>query len=222
MKLNEISYESNKGIFETMASLTDFDLWDATAGAYMDIEYELRFSGEKPAAPILVKMLDDDNILSTTDENKIVNLLYAKYHRAWEQYKKYDESDYDVWDDVEKITKTKTGSDTQTPEDWVTTSEGLAADNYSEVDSSTYGFNSSSAVPADKTESKTNSKISTEQSGTLATVYDTEEVTEMKGSSKLRTGAEMMEFDERFWTRWNFVDAVFKDCDKILTCPYYE
>lgn len=204
-----------KQFFQLFPSLiTDFDLWTQSDGEYMDMIYFGNHSGEKPCSPLL------ETWAGTI--NQIALMVYSKYQRNWEQFKKYLAADYDIWDDVEDETRTIDENNYDRPQNWKTVSEGDAEDNQTEVNTSVYGFNSSNAVPDGKSESSTSSKITTEQSGTFEREKDYTETLHRQGSSKLRTGAEMMEFDDRFWANWNYFESIFRDTDKELTCPYYE
>jgi len=224
LKIKDVFDFTDSFIFKYLATaITDFDLWTEDEGEQMDLEYLGRWSAEKPLSTLTERFIDEDTeTISTADLQKLAKLIYSKYHRAWEQFKKYDDADYDVWDDVENITRTIGGGVTQTPTNWKTVSSGTTLDNYSNSDSSIYGYNSSSPVPDSKNESESSSKITTEQQGTYKTTENRTETEFRKGSSKLRTGAEMMEFDEKFWTRWNFINAVYRTVDQVLCADFYE
>ena len=221
-KIKDVFAWDRSFIFEYLPNaIQDFELWTEEEGQYMDSEYLGQWSGLKPISTLTEKCVVDDEI---SDENlhKLAQLIYAKYHRRWEQYKKYDQADYDVWDDIEDETHTIQEANEQKPSDWKTTSQGTDADNNTTTDFGRYGENSEDAVPYDTQTSKSNSKIETEQSGTYLTEHGLTETVHKQGSSKLRTGSEMMEFDLRFWRNWSFIEQIFRDVDSVLCADYYD
>lgn len=221
-KIKDIWDFDDSFIFSYLATLQDFSLWTSTEGTYMDIMYLSEHSAEKPLSSLTEKYVEEDGTISTLNMQKLANIIYAKYKRNWKQFNKYDEADYDIWDDVENETRSYTLTDNQKPKDWKLTVEGSEQDNNGEVNTSIYGFNSEEAVPSEKVESKSNSKSVTEQSGSFQTDHRYSESVFKKGSSKLRTGAEMMQLDLDFWDKWSFIEEVFRDVDEVLCGNYYE
>lgn len=198
-----------KGIFTAIANITGFDLWDTDTAKLMDLEYLNGFSGLKVMAPLMWHFHYTDNEISTADLAKVANLLYAKYKTAWSQYKEYLEADYDLYDDVDDETVTRTPNLT-------TESAGGKADNEVETNEQVYGFDSSSPADSNKTTSKASHKDTTTQTGTESVT------THRAGSSRLYTGGEMLGKDHKFWDNFNFFTEIFKDVDAVIALGIYE
>ena len=195
-------------------NIPDFDLWDTETGRYMDYMYIGKQSGEKLAGNLVQKW--QGNI------HDLAFMVYSKYRHNWEQAKKYLSADYDLYDDVEHEERIIGENTTQTPNNWKTTLTGTAADNYTETENEIYGYNSAAASDDSKQTTKQNTNTVSEQTGTYENDRQYTETVDRRGSSKLRTGGEMLEIDNRFWNNWNFFNLIFKDVDKELTLKIYD
>lgn len=193
---------------------------EETEASLLDSYYFNGWSYDKYITPMLEKHIEG-GVIPEVYIDILADFIWGRFGRNWEQYKKYIKADYDVFDDVEEETRIIKGDETQKPENWASVTQGLSSDNNSETEEYTYGFNSNTATPSGKSTIKTSNKQTTSQEGSYKTSEDRTETINRKGSSKLRTGSEMIEFDYRFWGSWDFYESMFKDVDKVLTLLVY-
>ena len=227
----------------------------------LDIEYHGARSGSKFVAPIIYNWLDDDTAaLTATGISNLVAAVKATYLHKWShiwtlyttQYSPLNSYDItEVMDrdatyviDSEKrrddnLTERTQGDDdvTNSGTDTVTTTP-LGTET---VEHSVYGFNSDSAVNADKTVTtpavvttettqhghKSERDIDTSTTNTgYQTMTEDAENTDEEDWTKTRRGrmynvpAEMLSADRDFWLDGYF-SIVFDDLDKLLTLAIY-
>ena len=217
--------------------------WDVDASV-LDIDYHGNHSGEKLISPLLLKLLkaDGGEQISIIHKSQIAIIIYERFIDNW--VKRWDvlQAEYDpienysmvenMLDDVtehEKGTtltrtldtaKTKTGTDTTTPNTEIT-AEGYI-----------YGYDSGVASPSDKSVSTTSGTNETEYNTTDAETGTVTDVasgtdTDTRNYELTRRGnigvttAQQMVTAELELRKYDFFRSVYEDIDKVLTLPIY-
>ena len=223
------------GLFTTMATFTDFPLWNEAAGALMDEHYILDRSGMKYITRGLYKRLTDGELTSEALA-KLAQMIYNKYKVNWGRYLGYNNAEYNPIDNY-NMEQVETPNITKTTNTKVNTNLTVTSDGNTNTDvtteDQTYGYNSSSPVNKDKSR-VTGDKNNNTNHNTTQTEGDwddnkTNQVEEEHGTRSLTrsgnigvtTTAQMLQGDSDFWSNWDFIDAVFKDVDSVLALPIY-
>ena len=104
-----------------------------------------------------------------------------------------------------------------------TTNSKITTTNSGRTDDSVYGFNSSEAKGTTLSADENSNVVQ----GSSDDNYETDNKTEMGNKDRLKTGnlgnhsfAELINKDIELWKN-NFIEIIFKDVDKLLTCPLY-
>lgn len=209
-------------------------------------------SAERLAAPVVERYADlnDPRELSATQRLKLGALIYLKYGRKWERMWTLNKIEYNpienynmLEEETPDITKTHGGTTTRGVSDdfelkvTTGTDTDVSTTRFDETAESTFGFQSSTAVPTGTGEvegttrttgdSEHNKQTQTsEQTGTTDETLDytdTETGTrtlERSGNIGVTTSQQMAQSEIELW-KWNFYDDVMSDIDSILTLAVY-
>lgn len=224
----------------------------ATSATDLDLLYHDMHSAERLAAPVVERYADlnDPRELSATQRLKLGALIYLKYGRKWERMWTLNKIEYNpienynmLEEETPDITKTHGGTTTRGVSDdfelkvTTGTDTDVSTTRFDETVESTFGFQSSTAVPTGTGEvegttrttgdSEHNKQTQTsEQTGTTDETLDytdTETGTrtlERSGNIGVTTSQQMAQSEIELW-KWNFYDDVMSDIDSILTLSVY-
>lgn len=198
MKLNEMTSQS---IMSKLQATNKFVWLTTTNAPYLDYEFFLNYSGEKETAPIIDILLNKGK---TEDEvlDIICNILVTKYSAKWNRiYQTLLDTKYDPFDDYkkERETNSNVNQNTQTSTD---------------SSSSTYGFNSTEAVPKDKASSESN----VVQNKAQNTGNATESISGKIGGTSYQ---DLARKEVEIRLEHNLLDIVFKDISNEMCLSIY-
>ena len=198
MKLNEMTSQS---IMSKLQATNKFVWLTTTNALYLDYEFYLNYSGEKETAPIIDILLNKGK---TEDEvlDIICNILVTKYSAKWNRiYQTLLDTKYDPFDDYkkERETNSNVNQNTQTSTD---------------SSSSTYGFNSTEAVPKDKASSESN----VVQNKAQNTGNATESISGKIGGTSYQ---DLARKEVEIRLEHNLLDIVFKDISNEMCLSIY-
>ena len=213
---------SSVGIFQTLASLPDFTLWDAEAGELIDLNYIGNHSGEKMVAPLVNGLIGDNETLTTDVLIKLAKLIYAKFGANWTKQFKYLMTDYDPIDNynLEEVI---------TPDLTTTIDAKQNAKVDTTLDDNTtnrqvYGFNSTDPVNATKDSNTQHSTMEgswdDNKQNTIQKQQGTS-TTKRHGNIGVTMTSELLTKDAQFWSNWNIWNTIMNDVDSILTLGIY-
>ena len=198
MLLNEMT---NQTIITKLQATNKFVWLTTTNALYLDYEFYLNYSGEKETAPIIDILLNKGK---TEDEvlDIICNILVTKYSAKWNRiYQTLLDTKYDPFDDYkkERETNSNVNQNTQTSTD---------------SSSSTYGFNSTEAVPKDKASSESN----VVQNKAQNTGNATESISGKIGGTSYQ---DLARKEVEIRLEHNLLDIVFKDISNEMCLSIY-
>ena len=198
MLLNEMT---NQTIITKLQATNKFVWLTTTNAPYLDYEFYLNYSGEKETAPIIDILLNKGK---TEDEvlDIICNILVTKYSAKWNRiYQTLLDTKYDPFDDYkkERETNSNVNQNTQTSTD---------------SSSSTYGFNSTEAVPKDKSSSESN----VVQNKAQNTGNATESISGKIGGTSYQ---DLARKEVEIRLEHNLLDIVFKDISSEMCLSIY-
>lgn len=257
------------GIFDEL--ITSFDpFYDLKVP--MCLGYYMGHSGYRTISPMysrFIEMVKENDEVTDTADNIISRYIRDKFIKKWileynlladnaynplEEYYESESREQAVaetrgYDSAEERTGTDTdthsyvlngSTETTVKKKEVTTREG-------EIDDSTYGFNSSLAVPKDKSENSATITVEGDPAENIATGSESKastdtltkginnktehtgedtvarnDTTETERSGRRTSGADLVERELDLRSKQIFFDIVFKDIDSILTIPIYE
>lgn len=203
-RINEIFPNwTTTGIF---SKLSNYNVpWkESVDSKTLDIAYHGGHSGNRIISPLVENMLTDDS-LSDDSANMIAMSIVAICGTNW--VKLWDTLNFE-YNPIENYSMTET--ETATGE---STNKGTATAT-STGNNATYGFNSTDAVNADKTDGT--------NTGTTENALTNLNNRELKRSGNIgvTTSQQMIQSERDLWN-WYFYDVVFKDVDKMLTLSIY-
>jgi hypothetical protein len=204
IRINEIFPNwMTTGIF---SKLSNYDVpWKNTVESKtLDIAYHGGYSGNKIISPLLENMLTDGS-LSDDSANMIAMSIVAICGTNWS--KLWDTLNFE-YNPIENYSMTET--ETATGE---STNKGTATAT-STGNNATYGFNSTDAVNADKSDG-----TNTETTENAVANLNNRELTR-SGNIGVTTSQQMIQSERDLWN-WYFYDIVFKDVDNMLTLSIY-
>lgn len=207
--------------------------YDLCLGYYMDR------SGDKPISQTfrrLIQLKNENPSLTETPDNLIGKVIRNKFAEKWtKQYITLIEDQYNPINDYEHIeTTTKNNTDTTTYDTTVENDGNRGfktSTTFSDTDTDNiYGFNSSSAVPSNSSQSSStetvtgdknsNTSHNTEtKSGSDARNFQANETKTIKGRNK--SSAELIDKELDMRNRQIFFDIVFTDIDSVATIGVY-
>lgn len=227
---------STVGIFPTMILDTDpfFSLtYDLCLGYYMER------SGDKPISQTFKRLMQLKNqnptIVKTADE-MMGTIIRNKFIAKWsKQYNTLVTEQYNPLNDYEhNETITKDNTDTSTYDTSITVDGNVGTKLTTQFndtnDDSTYGFNSSSAVPTDKSVSSSSETTQGSSSdntthnvetkdGTDTKRYEADETKDITGRRKIV--AELIDAELDMRNRQIFFNIIYDDIDSIATLGIY-
>lgn len=207
---------------------------------HLDTLY-ITHSGDKFVAPIVYKLLGDDDFLDTSKRIVIATMIYEKYKVNWkklydtltfeyEPIYNYDVTEHEVIVEDEDGTKTGTVNVVDSyMRDVDSTSSSTNTDHSLD---GVYGFNSNEAVNSDVTDSNvtdngTNTERRTDSddnttTNNLANTMDktTTRDWNRKGNIGVVSSQDLIVKERNLWL-WNFFEQVFNDIDKEITLKVY-
>ena len=245
------------GIFTALQTL-DVPWQESNISSMLDMEYYGNVSGEKIVSPLVRKKLSDGE-LSAADQLAIATSIFAIYGTNWAKEWATLSEIYDPianYDMEEKLTnditqmahgKTHTRTDNTTEQRTDNLSHGKTGTETQtplvtkQTNDSTYGFNSSTAVPSgSRSESSggtdTMTYNTTETDTGTSTMHNTGTVTDAdtgtdtntrnytltrKGNIGVTTSQQLLQSERDLWKWVFFNDVVFPDIDRVMTIQTY-
>lgn len=229
-RLGEVLTDS-QGIFTQIMTAHEVP-WaedDTITGALLDFEYMFNQSGDKIISPAVLKNLNDDNELETTDFNKLCDVAWMMYGKRWARLweiltaefnplNNYDMSETKYFDHGHVETNSGTDTTNRTGTDTVT----HTGDTESEVSA----FNSSTYQDSSKDTQNTTDLDTRNMSDALVHGHiltnsgrDTETTTR-SGNIGVTTSQQMAQSSLDLW-KWNYFYDIFRDIDSIFTITTY-
>lgn len=234
------------GIF---VALNEYDVpWkDEDIAILLDYEYFGNVSGDKIISPLIQKMLASYSVetdtLSSYDLDILAQIIYTINSVNWVKLYNTLSIEYDPIENYSMVevmeddeTVTEYGKDTTRTDNLTHGKTGTETERpnlTNNKNSSVYGFNSSSAVPADSesdtaTGTNTTEYNTSETDGGTVRNVDSGSDTQTRnytltrnGNIGVTTAQQMLESERKLWL-WNFFrDVVFPDVDEILTIKIY-
>lgn len=231
MKIKEIFTDFYSGMFFNHIPLFRGDSQNPNESVVnLSILYINR-SGNKVASPLLESEYSKFDI--TEVEERVGSILFSLYNNKWQKSLEALHMEYDPLKSYE-YNETETPDITITGTNNRTSKEVVAGTNVNERDFSTvdnlsvYGYNSTSPEPKDKN--------TTSDTGTgTETINRTNDDTENGNFSRTESGTRTIHKDGTTWVHtrqrllkeemqlreYDIYEVIFRDIDKILTCPMY-
>ena len=186
------------GIFEALQAL-DVPWKTLDVSAALDLEYYGNVSGDKNISPLVNRLLGDSTNLSVNDVDDIAEILFTMFGVNWGKQWETLSLEYSP---IANYDMTEIMTDDTTEREY---------ENTSGTDNKVYGFNSSTPVPSDETDSGI--------SGSESNVRNYE--LHRTGNIGVTTSQQLIESERNLWI-WNFFnDVVFPDIDRVLTIQMY-
>nr|DAM55058.1 MAG TPA: hypothetical protein [Caudoviricetes sp.] len=208
---------------------------DDVESSALDVEYFGNRSGEKLIAPLLNKLMVDDQI-SDANRQKLVNAIWARFGKNWTKLYNTLKEEYNP---IENYNMTEKGTYTDTDTGSLDRSDkveyGKTVNSTSGQQSTShdqyYGFNVSQAGSGKNTNG-TDANISGQGSNTeggqdTKTGRDTHTYNKSGSTTHTRSGnigvtttQQLIESERNLWL-WNYFDAVFSDVDTMLVLQVF-
>ena len=206
--------------------------WLEANSALLDAEYHGNISGKKPIAPLVENMLDENGHLTLANAEYIASMFWALFGLNLQKQYNLLFAEYNP---LENYNMTESGTDTDDTTT-TTTKNGKKTDTHKgqtkeQNSEKVYGFDSSSPVDSNYTETTTTIGLDSVPVTDETTYTDLEDETVIdgeKGHSLTRSGnigvttsQQMLESERNLWI-WNFYHNYLFPCvDRILTLPIY-
>lgn len=191
------TWATGGGIFAAMTNAP----WEFS-GVDLDTMFFCEY-GEKPAAPLITKLVADTATQEQTET--IARLLLLRFRTNWERKFALLSAEYNPLENYSMTEHETVGREEVSGHD----RQNTAANS-----DTLYGFNSQSAVP-----SQDSSGTDTEHAEGNRS-EDTERELTRAGNIGVTTSQQMMESEITLW-EWNFISSVFSDVAKLITIPIY-
>ena len=215
-KIKDVFIDPEGGVFARLANLyPDNYPW---ANSDVDIAYYSR-SGNKTVAPIVsvvAEQFSGDNIL-----NSLCRIIHIKYGATWKKL-------YDVlsleYNPIENYKTTEIATPDITRQTDTSTETDITTEDSGENADDVYGFNSTIPVPTDYNKNTSTSRVTADADKNAEHRTYTETGTntiEKHGNIGVTTSQQMIESEIELW-KWNFLDTVFSQLDRLITCPLYD
>lgn len=234
--LNDIftDWLSGVGIFSYLTTAATGGLpWTMSASA-ADLDYHGNYSGDKLAAPLLIKMLKaDSGTVSEAHKAQLASIIYQRFidnwTKRWEALQlSYEPLENYSMTETEDIEGTNTGTVGNISSLTGSGSRNNTQTTEVESNKSVYGFDSATASPSeDQTDSGevTDAETTTEsQSGsntrTDNLAHTIERVLTRSGNIGVTTSQQMLQSELEI-RAYDFIVSVYKDIDSVLTIPVY-
>lgn len=190
---------TEEGVFQAIYRLypTNFEWLDSTTAIRLDTEYYLGHSSNKYISKLYERLLgreSEGDITSALDT--ITNMIVGKFKDNWNKI-------YDAYNTTYKPLENYSMVENEEVNSKVT--------NKVTTDGSTYGFNSSTAVP--------NSKVENE-STTEGSANDNNRELTRSGNIGVTTSQQMLESEIKL-RQYNFINQVMNDIDTIMCLKKY-
>ena len=217
-----------------LASIGSSGPWETNVSnddlARLDTLYLYSHSGEKWASPLMNMFLDSDTgRMTVTTVANAAAMAYSLWAKKWTQLWALNAAEYNPIENynmVEDGTETPTGKEkferSHTGHN-TTESVGLAVDN--EQTQTLYGMNTTTGVPAGKTNTASKNTITVTPGATdkeeksFDQRVDTHHLTR-SGNIGVTTTQQMAQAEIDLW-QWNFWLQVFEDLDKTFCLDCY-
>ena len=186
----------------------------------LDLEYFGNHSGEKFIAPLIDKMLENE-ILPQAKIQTLAHILYTRNINQWMKLYGLYKLEYNPIENYSMI-ESEDGKDTRNDNFENRTEENATNNsNLNNIDQQ-FAFNSNDWENVNKS---TNTDTTTHQNNTsqtnvgTSTNQNTRTLTR-SGNIGVTTSQQMMESEIELW-KWNFIEQLFEDVDKLLTLKIY-
>lgn len=226
---NEIGGEHiidrNKSIFNGIKALSDnpFEWLSQSMADYIDQEYYLNHSGEKPLSPIFERLLA---ITGKTTEQVVTDLariIANKFEDKWNKlYTAFIDSDYKPLENY-SMDETETPNITRDSTENTKTKIETETEN-DKTENTVHGFNSASPVPS--SESERNAKVTVSGGANDNESHRVDKETGTRtlnrhGNIGVTTSQQMLESEIKLRSNFNFINTIMMDVDSVITLPIY-
>lgn len=213
---------TNGGIF-TLLQILDVPWQDENIAPSLDLLYHGNH-GERIISPLVVKLLDTDNELSTENRSKlaltIYNLFSVKWSKLWAtlslEYNPISNYDMEEHETPAEVTSTVRPAETTVDSKpaKIITEDGISAFN-----SSDYVDDQKTTVSGDPLD-KGSESLTVDEAGSNVLTVQNERVLTRSGNIGVTTSQQMIQSERDLW-KWNFFESVFTDLDYVLTLHIY-
>lgn len=210
-------WDSGGGIFADLTTSGSAMPWtnDTMIANLLDLEFFGNIAGDRIISPLLKKLVDENNEISTEKRAKIAKIITTLFLSNWEKEfatLNFEYNPIENYSMVEQMSNDITAmvygrSDTRT-------------DNLKQsVKESTYGFNSVEASDKDESSSENTGTQTNAQSGTDTSTRNYS--LSRSGNIGVTTSQQMIESERQLYL-WNFFEnVVFPDIMRVLTIKIY-
>lgn len=239
------NYQSD-GLFARLGVLHDMPWKGKISESLIDIDY-MGLYGRREVSPIVEDFIEDNEgePLTVLQLNTLANIIYAKYHRNWEELYKslnyeynpihnYNMSETETEELREVSGKTKNTTDNYTHNGSTSANSNSSGSSSDNQDNSTYGFNSVSSVPTDESDTARTYNDGTVSSGTSSdtssnTSNDVESGNrdntnsrklDKSGNIGVTTTQKLVREERELWL-FDFFQTIYKQVNEVMTIPYY-
>ena len=217
------------GIFQQITA----PVWaESFTASDLDLTFILKY-GEKIQGAILRYFDADETGIPDADVAKLANLIYSHFQSQFEHlYNDYTAEydpieNYNSTESVIEDISTKTGN-TRVQDTDTSNSQIIDRETSAESSGDIYGFNSSTAVPANTSASSgTEDATITDTGSNDTTVTDTGTHTEdnsitrtRRGNIGVTTSAQMIQGDVDVW-KWNYIEGVMLEIANFIGLKIY-
>lgn len=230
LRLNEVfpDWLTGDGIFHYIQNNTSIPWGNPDISGILDSAYHGEH-GDRLISPLVRKLLNDDNELTTANKQKLANVITTLFLSQWQHTYELLTLQYDPLNNYDMTeTETYKGSNENEHRDTGSlTHTGTSTDSTNNTaEDSLYGFNSEDPVNSDMSTSEggnthtNNLTDTTNMTGTDEGSNSYERTLTRSGNIGVTTSQQMAQSEIDLW-RWNFFKSVFKDIDSILTLSIY-
>jgi len=220
----------NTGVFTKLLTMSDCPNWLNEDNAQtLDFEYFFLWSGKKEISDIVQSYLDIMGVEIANDDitEILLKTILFRFGDKWSRFYNIKNAEYNPLEnyDLEETTD-ETRTVNLTDEKILNMrDEDKNRLTESEINGSTYGFNSATPTPTQKNNGTVNENGVTEHTGTDTDTHTGTDVThrvfKRHGDIGVENTTQMLQHDIDFWNNYNFYLIVFADIDSVLTLDVY-
>ena len=198
--------------------LPSYDWYTST----LDFEYLYSHSGDKFISPLVQKLLEDDNTITTLNLEKLVNVIKNKYIDKWNRLFDVLSEDYNALENYNMYEKETPNI---TKDKHTETNVEITVSGGGSSQSNVFGFNTTSedGVPNAIASADNSSTTSGETKDNYSDVTDTETGTrelERNGNIGVTSSQQLLE-QELEVRKHNIYELMYEDVDSLLTLDIY-
>lgn len=198
----------------------------------LDIAYIYSHSGDKTVSPMVGKLKDRDDMVDA-----LASYLYLKYASNWKRINDAYTAEYDPLENysMEEKEAVKGSDERSSSNERSSSSESKQSSKIvtdTSSDAGQYGFNSFASVPTDTATGQ--SIVSGDADANKVNVSDSSTSKDSDSGSRsedrtltrhgnigVTTNQQMLQ-SELDLRKYDFIESIFKDCDRVLTLSIYD